>query len=389
MCKSPGANIPQCDEKKPSCSACVRRGNECEAIVPNFDFRDGVMFGAKPRGVRRSKRKPTYSKEHPTQDITVHDKLCQSGSDEFFIEPNHPDNASTPEPHPIDDEWLSCSPPTPQSLTTTFLSPLPSQAIRRSLGRSENEQFYLTHWEKPCVQSIPSFQAQITAMAEEHAPLMQALLALSACNISRSLPEGTEGGTEISPSQIIYGPRHDYLLSSQHYYGSALKQIARTIGKVTSSSVSHILAAMVLFCHFESAMGNFAGFTYHAQGVDSFIHTYLTTITSDPISRELTAVWVLAKYHTWWLRMNFSSLSFQLSQGSLCLSPHISNILRSINAGRVIVTAILCESYRLNNIALLQLGPCGTQTSGIAVEECITSLRLESRRLDEWHTGLP
>lgn len=389
ICKSPGVNIPQCDEKQPSCSACVRRGNKCEAITPKFDFRDGVVLGAKPRGVRRIKQKTTQSKELPTQGITEHDKLCQSGSDDFLIQPNHPDNAPTPAPHPIDDGWLLCSPLTPQSLTTTLLSPLPSQNIGRSLVRSENELFYLTHWEKSCAQSLPLLQAQITAMAEEHAPLMQALLALSASNMSRSLPEGTKGGTETSPSQIIYRPRREYLLSSQHYYGSAIKQIARTIDKGTSSSISHILAAMILFCYFESAMGNFAGFACHAQGVDTFIHAHLITISSDPIGRELNAAWVLTKYHTWWLRMNFSSFSFQLSQGSLCLSPDISNMLRSINAGRVIVTSILCESYRLNNIALLQLGPCGTKTSGVTVEECIASLQIESRRLDEWHAELP
>lgn len=367
----------------------MRRGDKCEVVTPKFDFRDGVMLGARPQGVRLIKQKTTHSKELSAQGTTTHDELYHYGSDDFLIEPNHSDNAPTPAPHPIHDERLSCSPPTPQSLTTTFPSPLPSSTIIRSLGRSENELFYLTHWEKSCVQSLPSFQAQITAMAKEHAPLMHALLALSACNMSRSLPEGTKGGTETSSSQIIYRPKRDYLLSSQHYYGSAIKQIAKTIGKGTPSSIPHILAAMVLLCYFESTMGNFASFACHAQGVDTFINTHLTTISSEPIGREIIAACVLSKYHTWWLRMNFSSFSFQLSQGPLCLSPVISNMLRSTNARRVIVTSILCESYRLNNIALLQLGPCGTQTSGVTVEECVAYLQIESMRLDEWHAGLP
>lgn len=357
-------------------------------ITPGFDFRDGVVLDAKPRSVRLNKPKTTHSKDLPAHGTTTNDEPCHYGPDDFLIEPNHPDNAPTPAPHPIHDERLSCSPPTPQSLTRTFLSPLPSQTIRRSLGRSENEYFYLTHWEKSCVQSLPSSQTQITAMAKEHAPLMHALLALSACNMSRSSPEGTKGGTETSSSQVVYRPKRDYLLPSQHYYGSAIKQIARTIDKGTTSSTSHILAAMVLLCYFESSMGNFASFACHAQGVDTFINTHLSTISSEPIGRELTAACVLAKYHTWWLRMNFSSFSFQLSQGSLSLSPDISNMLRSINARRVIVTSILCESYRVNNIALLQLAPCGTQTSGVTVEECIAYLRIESMRLDEWHAGV-
>ncbi|KAJ5534747.1 hypothetical protein N7527_001001 [Penicillium freii] len=66
-CKACRQRRVKCDEKQPLCSACVRRGNKCEAITPNFDFRDSVMLSAK----RCNKRKTTYSKELPIQGTTT------------------------------------------------------------------------------------------------------------------------------------------------------------------------------------------------------------------------------------------------------------------------------------------------------------------------------
>ncbi|KAK1148580.1 hypothetical protein N8T08_009587 [Aspergillus melleus] len=181
----------------------------------------------------------------------------------------------------------------------------------------------------------------------------------------------------------------EYLLSSQRYYGSAVQQIARSINRNSLSSPSHILAVLVLFCYFESAMGNFIGFGCHAQGVYTFIQTHFAAIASDQLGRELTAAWILAKNHNWWLRMHFSSVSLQLRQPSLALPPDISHILLAINARRAVVTSILCESYRLNNVALLQLWPCGHRHPDLTVDQCIASLEIESKKLDEWHSALP
>lgn len=219
---------------------------------------------------------------------------------------------------------------------------------------------------------------------------MQALLALSACNLSRSSPESE---FEISSSQIKYRPQRESLLSSQYYYGSAIKRIAKSISKNDPRSPSHTLAVLVLFCYLESAMGNFAGFGCHAQGINTFIRVNFEALSSDSLSRGLTAAWILAERHTWWLRMHFSPFKFQISQQSLCLSVELSDILYSIKARRPIVTSILCESYRINTIGFLQMVPRleihGKENDQPSVDECITSLRTESSKLDEWHSSLP
>lgn len=78
----------------------------------------------------------------------------------------------------------------------------------------------------------------------DHTPSIQALLAPSACNLSRSSRKSEPGPSSL---QVTYRPRWEYLLSSQHYYGSSIKQIARSIDRNTSCSPSYTLAVLVCF----------------------------------------------------------------------------------------------------------------------------------------------
>ncbi|RAL03123.1 uncharacterized protein BO80DRAFT_453336 [Aspergillus ibericus CBS 121593] len=123
-------------------------------------------------------------------------------------------------------------------------------------------------------------------------------------------------------------------------------------------------------------MGKFAGFRCHAQGVDTFIRAHFHTIVASHLGCELTAAWIMARNHN--------------CQSGLPLSPEIANILQSVNARRARVTSILCESYRISSIALLQLAPYGARQSlHSSVEQCLASLQTESSKLDDWHSALP
>ncbi|KAE8380482.1 hypothetical protein BDV26DRAFT_257403 [Aspergillus bertholletiae] len=386
-CKACRQRRVKCDEKKPSCSACMRRGKKCEAITPNLDFRTSIVLATEQHAVRHPKRlKVVYVKDTPIHSTVAGNEANDAILNGVSDDSNRSEDVPTFVPRRMSDGLVSIGQSASQSPVLSSLLPLPSPIQRRCLYRSGCELFYLTYWENSCARSLPIFFRQIASMANRHATLMQALLALSACNMSRSSPEG---GGEVSSTQVTYRPRREYLLSSQHYYGSAVEQIARSIRRNSLGSPLHTLAVLVLFCYFESSMGNFAGFSCHADGIDTLIQTHFTTIASDHLGPELIAAWIVAKNHNWWLRMNFSSFSLQLSQGCLSLSSDISKILHSINAQRAEITSILCESYRINNLTLLQLGPCGIQQSNLTVDECITSLQIESRKLDEWHATLP
>ena len=87
--------------------------------------------------------------------------------------------------------------------------------------------------------------------------------------------------------------------------------------------------------------------------------------------------------------MHFSSFAFQLMQRSVCLSKDLSDILYSIDARRVIAMFILCESCRINNMALLQLGPCWKRRPEFIIDERFTSLNIESCKFEGWHSSLP
>ena len=292
-------------------------------------------------------------------------------------------------PHVVDKAVTTmASPDVPsEHPALSYMPSLPSPIMLRSLHRSERKLIYLSYWEKSCVQALQQTLRRIIVIANEYEPLNQALLALSACNLSRSSPE--RGISDASFAQVIYRPRSDHLFSSQQYYVNAVGQVATMIHKnAIPPSPSHTLAALVLFCNLELAMGNFAGFDCHAQGISNYIRSQYSAVSSDPLGRELTAAWVQGKNHIWWLRMNFSSFSVQLSQSSLCPPSDISSIIHSIDARRARVTSILCESYRLNAIVLLQLALYEQGRPHISLDKCIAALKLESKKLDDWHSSL-
>ena len=355
----------------------MRHGRNCEITKPTFGFRTASVIVNESPSVRYPKHlKVVYDQEpHANRNGYEYQKTSHD---------SHAADSAVPRPH-FDDGVLSSSSLLEHS-SSPSLQNLPCSGIMQSFNRSECEILYIAYWEKFCVKALHRFLKQITLPADHHKPLKHALLALSACNFSRSSPE--RGELESFSAQVIYRPNRQHQLFSQQYYVSAVGKIARMINKNAISSPCHTLTALVLFCYLETAMGNFVNFGYHAEGIAMFIQAQYTAISSNFISRKLAAAWVLAKYHNWWLRMNFSTFSFQLSQPSQCLSADFMNLLHSINARRAVVTSVLCESYRISTIALLQLALDGRQTPQITIDGCITSLKAESKKLDDWHSAL-
>lgn len=135
-------------------------------------------------------------------------------------------------------------------------------------------------------------------------------------------------------------------------------------------------------------MGTFPGFGCHAEGISNFLQAQ-SGVTSGDMCYQLFSAYILARYQSWWRRLNFSSFSFQLSQPCLNMLARHFTILRSIEAKRTILTSILCESFRLNTILSLQVSTEQDQsTSETTIDEYIKLLELESRKLDEWEATL-
>jgi len=362
----------QCDEKKP-CGACARLGRTCEAIEPVFDFRNASVLPNESSTSRWRPRplKVVYSKDPPAS--AIFDQNTNNAQEQH----KKKTFAKRTADGLVQNTRLSNSPVSQSSYS------LPDPVIVRSLNRSENEHFYLTHWDKSCLGALDGYFEKFTTLAIDSTPLKHALLALSACNLSRFWPE-SDG---ISSAMTAYRPHRNHQAASQHYYSSAVGQVARVINQVSLPSPTHTLAALVLFCYMESTMGNFTAFQFHTDGIAKFIQLKSAEIPPE-IGNQLLAAWTLSRYQNWWRRMNFSSFSFQLDQPSIRLNEEVTNTLISVDAKRAIVISILCESYRINTVGGLQLWADQTQILDPTIEECIALLDSESQKLDGWHSTL-
>lgn len=276
------------------------------------------------------------------------------------------------------------------------MSPLPVLSYEHGLSsdislltrqrKMDNESFYSMYWDNHCADAIDKLFGNITMLGSQYEPLKDAILALSACNFSRSMPDTSE---EKDSGQIVFRPQHNHLISSQEYYRSALRRIATTSEQNIASQCCLSLATLVLLSYNESAMGNFPGFSVHSEGISKIIELSFDRLSSSLMGKQLVAAWFLSKYHNWWLRVYFSTFSFQLSQPSMKPSGPIETLLKDIGAQKTLITSILCESHRISSKAVLHFWP-GQEggTFDPQLEQYITLLQSESQKLDQWHLGL-
>jgi hypothetical protein len=341
-------------------------------IGPSFDFRNAFVV---PNNSSTSLWRPK-----PLRVVYAKDSLAPASvAHNTDNAENQPDQTFA---NRIDDDLDQTTRP---SISHTSLSPnpLPGPVVVKSLNRSENEHFYITHWDKSCLSALDGSFERFTTLAINYTPLKHALLALSACNLSRIWPESDT----FSPAMTGYRPHRNHQAASQYYYSSAVGQVARVINQVSLPSPTNTLAALILFCYLESTMGNFTAFQFHADGIAKFMQVKFAEIPPD-IGNQLLAAWILARYQNWWRRMNFSSFSFQRAQSSLRPTEEVAKSLFSVSAKRAIVVSILCESYRIHTIRVLKLWADPKQISDPKAENYIALLDYESQKLEDWHSTL-
>lgn len=220
--------------------------------------------------------------------------------------------------------------------------------------------------------------------------LKHSILALSACNLSRSRPERDRHRPSKNDTTLTYRPHRQHQATSQYYYTSALGQVAKVINESSPWQISQdtLLAVLVVFCYIESTMGTFPGFNCHAQGIMKFIRSSQgsdkNAASATDIGHRLLSAYLHSRYQSWWRRLHFSSFEYQRRQPSMTLSDDVASILCSVDAKRTLVTAILCESYRSNVIASLKRW----EDQDSDVSEYIALLERESRKLDDWESRL-
>ncbi|KAH7009481.1 hypothetical protein EDB80DRAFT_713418 [Ilyonectria destructans] len=270
-----------------------------------------------------------------------------------------------------------------------------------SMRKTGQRIFYLDVWQKRCSPALHS-AFQTFALAGHIPPVVvDAMMALSACQLSRMLPQKKSFGISDTPG-MAFRPDPSHGTVSQELYGAALRNIAswdRTDPKCSSTTT---LAVSVLFCYLESAMGNFRDFNIHSAGVQSLLHDCrLYVANRDLRDAELLAAWVQANAHNWWLRFHFSTPDFLREQAYLHLQPNHRAILATTDSRRALVLSNLCESYRLSSLALMHnwtpsngtesfphstTEPRSNDTCPLPVHGKL--LGDQRKNLDDWHASL-
>lgn len=236
------------------------------------------------------------------------------------------------------------------------------------------------------------------------------MAALSACQLSRLLPEKDKGN---GAQHSTYRPSPVHQLFGQSSYGTAMRRMALWCPKISSDEIELALTIMTLFCFLESTLGNFAAFDVHSKGVAKLLEAHQkSSADSNGYLANLCAVWVKCKTQNWWLRFHFSTPQFQRDLAPLHLSSQCRYVLNDVENRRASVLLSLCESYRLSNQCVLACWDAAQTNSvynyvlqedlaswtkrddlnTVTASSCapyLEALRKQGERLRQWHSRLP
>lgn len=210
---------------------------------------------------------------------------------------------------------------------------------------------YKGYWGNNCLSALHPVFHKITDLISQVPVLEDAIVALAACNLSRSSPKTKSPGVA---GNLSYQPHPEHWASSQQHYRSALTATQHMTEAVTQGMDPQItMTILVLFSCLESSIGNFLRFHNHSRGIANLIRRLSTGLDPTSSMTDLLAAWMQTRYHSWWIRLYFSTFTFQLEQSSLSAPAFLEDNIESNNVRRAMILSILCESHRLHQKMLL------------------------------------
>jgi hypothetical protein len=226
-------------------------------------------------------------------------------------------------------------------------------------------------------------------------PILDAVLALSACRLSRMTPLKKAFDPAGTPG-LSFRPDPGHRTASCERYGSALLSLAQWADNADAGGIDVALTGMVLLAHLEAMNGDFGQFESHSNAIDRLTASMAGTV-ADPSTCQLIANWTQARAHNWWRRFHFSTIDFQGHNESMVCSPWLSSVLETVEDQRAVIMTLLCECCRLRSAALLARWDDSriTDAEDIAFDLSDTPLpnspAVDSQRaaLDRWHLRLP
>ncbi|KAL2831727.1 hypothetical protein BDW59DRAFT_124077 [Aspergillus cavernicola] len=345
-CKSCRERRTKCDEQKPSCGTCTRLRKPCESVCPELRFH--VVTGPSPSYIASEGPKAGSSVTGEERNGVGHDGL-----------------------------WI------------------PDLDLVKSLQHTERDVFYTTYWEDVCLPAVHPMFAPISLSAWDKPMLKDTILALSSCNLSRIRPD-RKGS---SSSHIgIFSPNLIHQTRSQLYYSSAIEKFVALKRADVQSNATTIFIVLVLFAYIESSMGNFQGFQCHVQGLANFA-IELPEVIGDTTIKALLTAWMQVRFVVWWARAYFSTIYIHRGLPPVHLPRLLDGCFESIQARRVLVLSIMCESHRLNSRNMLGhwcqaegrdlTVEAHHESTSDASETIYLQLGEQAKKLGEWLLHLP
>ncbi|RMJ06638.1 hypothetical protein CDV36_013771 [Fusarium kuroshium] len=298
--------------------------------------------------------------------------------------------------------------PLDNNLTSNTIHPYQLLKSPSPFLLNDNQVVYMDFWLNQCLPALHPIFKDFPILGNLPLVVTNTMMALSAGRLSRMLPQRKSSDFSSIPG-FSFKPDSSHRTKSQKYYYSAIKGISDWVKDNTESQTTTTLATLILFCYWESSMGNFRDFSVHSSGATKLIEAQESTLVQQGfVGHGLMAAWVRAQMNNWWRRMHFSTADFQRRQDPVSISPNVELILDLVGDSKASVLVMLCESLRVYSSAVVDYWNLAgsrpindEETSSAPTAFCADPegdaclypytllLKAQSRKLSDWHAKLP
>ncbi|KAH6693927.1 hypothetical protein F5X68DRAFT_248447 [Plectosphaerella plurivora] len=255
--------------------------------------------------------------------------------------------------------------------------------------------FYSNAWETHCLPSLHPALRRLTHFSTMPSPILDAVLALSACRLSRMTPRKKPFDPNGIPG-LSFRPDPDHRTASCERYGSALLSLASWRDITNARGLDVALTGMILLAHLEAMNGDFGQFESHSTAIERLMASLAGSVPRRSTC-QLIANWTQARAHNWWRRFHFSTRDFQGSNEPMAVSPWLASVLDTAGDQRAVIMSLLCDCCRLRSVAFLARWDEGSvmDVEDMAFDTPSTTLPrspavdLQRAALDRWHRQLP
>lgn len=186
------------------------------------------------------------------------------------------------------------------------------------------------------------------------------------------------------------GQASEHLLNSLEFFGSAMRQIAKSSPAEYMADPITLLSVLILFCYLESARGHFTEFSFHSRAIQEIV----TRTAVQPLMEmdgvhgaRLLSAYAQTRMHNWWLKVIFSDPETLESQ-DISFEPEMRSHLNIATNRRTFVLSVLCQSYRISLMAIIRQAkrsPRANLADDCVLQAYYDSIQVQQQVATDWH----